>query len=125
LQTGVLELEGQMKVAIESLAEVKAQIAAKEVELQALSSYATRENPERALIEQELAGMRKQLVILESKPTGKGDLQVPTQQMPAVGVTYLNKLRDVRYYEAILELVGKQREIALLDEARQGSTLQV
>lgn len=124
-QTGVLELESQMRTVIESVAGLKAEIAAKEVEMEALSSYATAENPQRVMAQQELTGLQKQLAILMNRPTGKGDLQVPTSQIPAIGITYLNRLRDVRYYEAILELMAKQVELARIDQARQGSILQI
>jgi uncharacterized protein involved in exopolysaccharide biosynthesis len=125
-ETGVLQLDSQMRATIESVAVLKAQIAASEVQLQVLSSYATGENPQRIMVENELAGLQKQLLILEDKQGhGKGDLQVATSQIPSIGMTYLNQLRDVRYYETISELLAKQLEIARLDEARQGSVLQV
>ena len=38
---------------------------------------------------------------------------------------YIRKLRDVKYYETISELIAKQFEMAKLDEARQGTTLQI
>jgi uncharacterized protein involved in exopolysaccharide biosynthesis len=38
---------------------------------------------------------------------------------------YIRKLRDVRFYETIAELVSKQFEAAKMDEARQGSIIQV
>jgi len=38
---------------------------------------------------------------------------------------YLRRLRDVKYYETISELIAKQFEIAKLDEARQGAIIQV
>jgi tyrosine-protein kinase Etk/Wzc len=125
-QTGVLELEAQMKTTIESMARLKAQIAARQVELDVLSSYATEENSQRELVEKEIAGLQAQLAILEEKQNGgKGDLQVPTSQIPSIGMTYLNQVRDVRYYETMTELLAKQFEVAKLDEARQGAVLQV
>jgi uncharacterized protein involved in exopolysaccharide biosynthesis len=125
-QTGVLQLDAQTKAVIESVAQLKAQIAAKEVELQVLSSYATDENPQRVLAAQEVDGLQRQLAILENKQGGgKGDMQVSTSQIPAIGMTYLNEIRDVHYYETISELLAKQFEVAKLDEAREGSVLQV
>jgi uncharacterized protein involved in exopolysaccharide biosynthesis len=38
---------------------------------------------------------------------------------------YIRKLRDVKYYETIAELIAKQFEMAKLDEARQGTIIQV
>ncbi len=125
-QTGVLQLDTQMRATIESVTQLKAQIAAKEVELQVISSYASGENPQRLLTEQEIVGLRRQLSLLENNDgRRKNDLQVTTSQIPAIGMTYLDQLREVRYYETISELLAKQLEAARLDEVRQGSTLQV
>jgi capsule polysaccharide export protein KpsE/RkpR len=125
-QTGILQLDAQMRATIESVTQLKAEIAAREVELQVLGSYATAENPERVRAEEELSGLQRQLTLLENKPGGgKGDLQVPTSQIPSSGMAYLNQVRDVRYFETITELLAKQLEAAKLDEARQGSVLQV
>ncbi len=38
---------------------------------------------------------------------------------------YIRKLRDVKYYETIEELIARQFEMAKLDEARQGAETQV
>lgn len=126
LQTGVIQLDAQTRATIESEAQIRAQIAAKEVELETLSAYATDQNAERVRSEQELNGLRKQLNLLQSKPTsGKGDIQVSTSEIPSVGMQYLNQVRDVRYDEMIMELLAKQFEAAKLDEAREGTVIQV
>ena len=36
-----------------------------------------------------------------------------------MGLEYLRKLRDVKYYETISELLARQFEMAKVDEARQ------
>jgi len=38
---------------------------------------------------------------------------------------YVRKLRDVKYHELVFELLAKQFELAKLDEAREGSIIQV
>ena len=37
----------------------------------------------------------------------------------------MRKLRDVKYYETIFEILSRQFEMAKLDEARQGAVIQV
>src|SRR5258708_19465134 len=37
----------------------------------------------------------------------------------------MGKVRDMKYNESIFEIVGKQFEIAKIDEARQGSVVQL
>jgi uncharacterized protein involved in exopolysaccharide biosynthesis len=45
--------------------------------------------------------------------------------VPQAGLDYVRKLRDVKYTETIFELLAKQFEIAKIDEARQGSVVQL
>ena len=45
--------------------------------------------------------------------------------MPQAGLEYVRKLRDVKYYETIFEILARQFEAAKLDEARQGAMIQV
>jgi tyrosine-protein kinase Etk/Wzc len=50
---------------------------------------------------------------------------VPTSKVPEVGLDYVRKVRDVKYYETIFELLAKQFELAKIDEAKQSSLIQV
>jgi uncharacterized protein involved in exopolysaccharide biosynthesis len=45
--------------------------------------------------------------------------------MQEVGIEYIRKLRDVKYFETIFDLLARQYEIAKVDEARQGSVVQI
>lgn len=65
--TGVLSLEGQTKAAVESAARLQALVAAKEVELQSFSSFATEKNPELQRLRAELAALRQQQTALQNK----------------------------------------------------------
>jgi len=52
-------------------------------------------------------------------------LIVPKGKVPQVGLEYIRKYRDVKYYETIFELLARQYELAKLDEAREGALIQV
>lgn len=124
--TGILQLDSQARSLIESAAILRGQIAAKEVELQAMKSYATEDNPQTVIAEQELAGLKGQLAKLAGTGADShADLMVPKGNIPEAGMEYLNKLRDVKYYETVEELIAKQFEMAKLDEAREGAVVQV
>ena len=124
--TGLIQLDSQAKALIESGAWLRAQISAKEVQIEGMRTYATGENAAVAQAEQELAGMRAQLATIGgSKGAGGDDLIVPKGQIPAAGLEYLRRLRDVRYYEAKFTIMARQLEMAKLDEARQGAMIQV
>jgi tyrosine-protein kinase Etk/Wzc len=124
--TGLIQLNGQTTALIQSGAMLRAQIAAKEVEIQGMRNYATGENAAVSEAEQELAALRAQLAKLGgSEGEGSEELIVPKGQLPAAGLEYLRKLRDVRYYEAEFSILARQLELARLDEAREGAMIQV
>ena len=88
--------------------------------------FATDQNPDLQGTEQELRGLRGQLAIVERKAVGgNGDMQVATAKVPAAGLEYIRRLRNVKYAETIFELLAKQYEAAKLDEANNSSTVQI
>ena len=121
-KTGVLELGAQGKAMIEAVGEIRAHIAAKEVQLAAMRTFATEQNPDYVRAQQELAGLRGQLAKLERG--GESGL-VPTGKLPEAGLENIRKLRDVKYYETLYELLAKQYELARVDEAKNASIIQV
>lgn len=124
--TGLIQMDSQARALIESAASLRAQIAAKEVEIHAMRSFASDGNPDLLLAEQQLAGWQAQLSHLGGDQKGTGDdLLLSKGQAPGAGLEYVRKLRDVKYYDTIFELLAKQFEMAKLDEARQGALVQV
>jgi tyrosine-protein kinase Etk/Wzc len=124
--TGILQIDSQARSLIESAAILRGQIAAQEVELQGMSSYATEKNPQVVVAEQQLAALKAQLAKLSGTDANPGsDIVVPKGNIPEAGIEYIRKLRDVKYYETISELIAKQYEMAKLDEAREGAIIQV
>lgn len=121
--TGVLQIDSQAKALLDSAANLRAQVVAKEVQIQAMRSFATEDNPELIVAKRQLTELQAQL----SKLAGRDSDQfiVPKGKAPEAGLEYLRKLRDVKYNEAIFELIAKQFEMAKLDEARQGAVIQV
>jgi tyrosine-protein kinase Etk/Wzc len=125
-ESGMIQLDSQAKAIIESVAEARARVAAKEVQVQSMKSFATSENPDLLRAQQELSALREQLQKLEQgKVSRPGDIQVPTGSIPAVGLAYIQKYRDVKYSETLFELMTKEYELARIDEARDAGAVQV
>jgi uncharacterized protein involved in exopolysaccharide biosynthesis len=126
-KSGLIQPDAQGRAIVEAVADMRAQVAVHEVQLQAMRTYATESNPDVKLAQQELAGLRAQLAKLERNTgeLGNGNLQVPTRQLPAVELEYLRRLRDVKYHEAVYEFLGKQLEAARIDEAKDAIIVQV
>ena len=123
-RTGMIQLEKQGGAIIEAVANVRAQIAAKEVELAAMGAFATPQNPDYRQIQQVIVGLRAQLAKLEANSAGS-DIKVPTGKLPETGLEFLRKTREFKYQETLFELLSKQFEIAKIDEAKDASLIQV
>lgn len=125
-KTGLIQLDSQTRALIESAASLRAQIAAKEVEIGGLGTFATNQNAQLVQAQQQLDSMRAQLAKLGGSETDSDvNLIVPRGKVPEAGLEYVRKLRDVKYYETIFDILARQYELAKLDEAKQGALIQV
>jgi len=124
-KTGVIQLDNQARALIESAAALRAQIVAKEVQIQAMQTYATGENAQLIEAQQELDSLRTQLAKLGGNADIAGGIIVPKGQMTTAALEYVRKLRDVKYYETIFEILARQYELAKLDEAKEGALIQI
>ena len=124
-ETGLVQLDTQARAVITSVAQLRAQIAAKEVQIGAIRSYATGQNPELQMAQRELEGLQAQEQKLGASPTDGNMLPISQGNMQQAGLEYVRKLRDVKYYETIFDLLARQYEVAKVDEARQGAVIQV
>jgi uncharacterized protein involved in exopolysaccharide biosynthesis len=120
--TGLIQLDSQARAVIASVAQLRAQIAAKEVQIQGERSFATAENPDLRMAEDELAGLKVQL---EKTGASSDEMLIPRGNLQQSSLEYVRKLRDVKYYETIFDLLARQYEVAKVDEARQGAVVQV
>jgi uncharacterized protein involved in exopolysaccharide biosynthesis len=125
-KTGLIQLDGQARAVIESVAQLRAQVAAKEVQIRAMREFATDQNPDLQIAQEELSGLQAQVSRMGAgQDRASGDLLMPKGSVPEAGLDYVRKLRDVKYNETIFELLAKQYEAAKIDEARQGAVIQV
>jgi len=120
---GLAQVDAQGRSMIAVTARLRAEISAKEVQLGAMRTFAAEGNPELQRTQQELEALRRELARVEgSSPiagVGKGDATGNT------GLDNLGRLRDVKYYEFLYELLAKQFELAKIDEAKDATIIQV
>ncbi|HKD86475.1 MAG TPA: Wzz/FepE/Etk N-terminal domain-containing protein [Terriglobales bacterium] len=126
-KTGLVQPDAQARSIIQSLADMRAQVAIQEVKVQAMRTYATSQNPDLRRAEQELAGFREQLAKMERNTgdIGNGNLEVPTQHLPEAQLELIRRMREVKYHETLYEFLTKQLEAARIDEAKDAVVLQV
>jgi uncharacterized protein involved in exopolysaccharide biosynthesis len=124
--SGMIQLDSQARALIETVASLRAQITAKEVQIRGMSQFAAHDNPDLVVAKEQLTELQRQLKELGGSQAGTdSDLIVPRGKLPEAGLNYIRKLRDVKYNEMIFELLAKQFEVAKLDEAREGAITQV
>ena len=124
--TGVLQIDSQARSLIESAAILRAEVVAKQVQIEGMRSFATDNNPTVVLAKQELAALQSQLEHVAGSHNDTGsDINLSKGRVTQSGMEYIRRFRDLRYQETVFELLAKEFEIAKLDEAREGSIIQV
>jgi len=103
---------------VRASAELRGQIAAREVQLQAMSRFATAQNPDTQRIASELAALRSQLNKTEQ---GSGESKAAASPLHQEAV---KSYRDVKVQEAMLEVLIRQYELARVDESKEGPLIQ-
>jgi len=102
---------------VKASAELRGQIAAREVQMQAMGRFATAQNPDMQRIGSELSAMRAQLAKIE-QGSGDGLKSSPTQQQA------VRAYRDIKAREAMMNVLVAQYESARVDEAKEGPLVQ-
>jgi len=126
--TGVIAPSGQTENIIRQVAQIQAEITEREVELGALRTSSTDQNPDVIRLTTELSSLRSQLRDLESAAGAKhapGDISITTANVPEAGLAYIRKERDVKYHQLLFDLLARQYEAARMDEAKSAPVIQV
>jgi uncharacterized protein involved in exopolysaccharide biosynthesis len=120
---GVISVDAESRAMVEMAARLKAQISAKEIQINSMGAFVTATNPEYKMAVEQLSSLRAELSKLENGHGGGLDGGKDTPQPE--GLENIKVLRDVKYYQMLYELLAKQYEIARLDEAKDASIIQV
>ncbi len=102
---------------VKASADLRGQIAAREVQMQAMVRFATPQNPDVQRLGSELAALRAQLAKIEHG-SGADDKASPLQQMA------VKSYRDIKAREAMMGVLVAQYESARVDEAKEGPLIQ-
>jgi tyrosine-protein kinase Etk/Wzc len=122
---GLVQLDAQARAMIESLAELHAQVAAKQVEVQALRSYSTESNPDVQLAERKLSALQAEADHLRQSNHGVAFSDMGLADVPGAGLEYLRADHELRYRQALMDMLMKQYDAARLDEAKDAAIVQV
>jgi len=122
----LVAMDEQTEAAVKAIADLKAQIMSKEVELGVFQKFVTETNPYVIKIKDEIKGLKKQLAGMESrKGNPEADVFPSFNEAPTLGLEYMRLRRDVLINEKLFELLTQQYEMAKIEEAREDMAFQV
>jgi len=124
-QKGLIQLDAQAKALITSLADLHAEVTDKEVQLQALRSYSTEQNPEVQLLESQLSSLQEQTAKLEERSGSPQSGGMDLGDVAGAGADYLRAEHELEYRQALFDLLLKQYDAARWDESRNAAVIQV
>jgi tyrosine-protein kinase Etk/Wzc len=122
-KSGVISVDAESKALLETVGRLRAQVSAKEIELNSMRPFMTETNPDYRRVDESLSSLRTELAKLENGRTNTTDID--GENGGQKGLASIKLLRDVKYYQMLYELLAKQYEIARLDEAKDPSIIQV
>jgi len=117
----VVQIDAQAKGIIDYVANLRATIDAREVELKVLRQKATPMNYDVIRLETEIRGLKEKLNIMESQEPlnpGAGDTLIAASKIPALGKEFLQLYRELKYQEGLYKIISQLTEIARLDMTR-------
>jgi tyrosine-protein kinase Etk/Wzc len=126
-KTGVIQMTAQAELTLRTIAQLRSEIVSRQLQLQQLQSIATEQNEKVSELEAGLAALHSQLSKAEKGADGSetSDYFLVAGKVPAAGLEYARKIRDLRYHEALFETLSKQYELARIEEAKAPPLLQV
>ena len=125
-KTGVMQMEAQGGATLSQIATLEATITGKQVQLDGMKSFATKNNPDYVRVQHELEGLNSELAKLQSNSKGEtSGVMIAKNKIPETALEFAHHARDVKYYETLYEIMAKQFEMAKADEAKEGALIQV
>ena len=126
-QKSVIQIDTQTKGVLEYIARLRAEIDAKEVQIQVLRQQATPFNYDVKRLETEVSGLKEKLQTAEKEydPNCVGNVCLATSKVPALGLEYLRLYQEVKFRDSLYQLYSRMVELARLDIARNISIVQV
>jgi uncharacterized protein involved in exopolysaccharide biosynthesis len=123
-QKGLVQLDAQARAMIEGLAALRRQIAAKQVEVQALRSSSTEENPSVRFAEAELTALQAEESRLEQRNQAPGIAGLGLGNVSSAGLEYVRAEHELHYQQGLYDTLMKQYDVAKLDESKEAAVVQ-
>ena len=118
-----VSLNDEMKAVIEMSAALEGKIVGQRIEMEAMKSYGTAENPQIMSLENQISKAEQQLNELMKGSKNK-NLFVPFASAPDIGMVLGRRMRDVKIHQEVYGLLVQQLEQAKIMEAKDTPKIQ-
>jgi uncharacterized protein involved in exopolysaccharide biosynthesis len=124
---GAIQVEEQAKSMIDLMGQLKGQLMAAQVQLGVTQRFASANSSEVDRLRTQITELQTRIRNMEQGEGERsaGDIFIPTQAVPELGLRYARLLREVKVQETIFQLLTQQYELAKMEEAKDSPTIQV
>ena len=126
-KNSVLQIDTQTKGVLEYIARLRAEIDAKEVQIQVMRQQATAFNYDMIRLETEIQGLKSKLKTAENQydQVCISDICLTSSKVPSLGMEYLRLYREVKFQEGLYQFYLKMVELARLDMVQDVASVQI
>jgi tyrosine-protein kinase Etk/Wzc len=115
-KTGMVLPEAQARIGLSALAELKQQIAIREVQLASLRTGGTDQNPHIIRLKSQISNLHAQVERMQQQTGGQGTT-ASASQLPALAMEVERKTREVKFHETLFGILSRQYENARVDQS--------
>ncbi len=113
-KTGMVLPEAQVRVGLTALAQLRQEIATREVQLAALRTGSTEENPRVIQLKSQIDNLYGQVARMEAQTGGGMGVKA---NLPELTLEVERKAREVKFHETLFEILSRQYENARVDQS--------
>lgn len=126
-ETGVLNLDPQIQMAIQESNRLRTAIASKETELASMEAFATERNADYLRLQHEIDALKNQLEQWRRPVKASDDvaLQVSEGLLPEISMEYVKHVREVKNLELVYELFLKELQLTRIDQVKDATTVEL
>lgn len=126
-KNSVIQIDTQTKDMLLYIARLRAQIDAKEVQIQVMRQQVTPYNSDMVRLETEVNGLRTKLQAMEKQydQICYGDTCLTSSKVPTLGLEYIRLYREVKFQEGLYQFYTKMAELARLDMVKDFTVVQM
>ena len=126
-ETGVLNLDPQIQMAIQESNRLRTAIASKETELASMEAFATERNADYLRLQHEIDALKNQLEQWRRPVKASDDvaLQASEGLLPEISMEYVKHVREVKNLELVYELFLKELQLIRIDQVKDATTVEL